>query len=509
MGILEEINVIVKHCGKGCMRVAIAYPSLYHIAVDSLSFQMLYHYLNRFDNIAAERAVYLKHGEAPTRTLESRIPLKDVDMLIFSVHYELDYVNVVRVLLEAGIEPEGPKRKRPLVVVGGPPVIANPLPLSRFADVLVAGEIESTLPLLLEKVLEEWGSKKSLLESLPPSLGFFVPQVFSGEEVKFNAAESLKLEFHPIAQVQPLKASSFKWKRRTVIETSRGCLHGCRFCMEGWIFRGVRERPERDVLEIAEKGAVANKSRLIKLVSLSFFDHHRADEILERLVNEGFEVAVPSLRADALNKSRLELLRRGGQRTLVIAPETGSPRLAPILGKFVKLDLAAEVAAEARRLGFTGLKLYLMAGIPGEGYEDLDFTAEYIARLSKHSGYQGSRQLKITVSPFVPKPHTPLERAPFVGIEEARRRIEFLKRKLGGLADVRAYDPRLAWVQTILSRGGAELGVLLQLWALKGGGLGGFRAALREANLNPERYTNYLDGELPWSFVKLTARARS
>jgi len=500
--VFEEINVIAKRCGKKCLRVAVAYPSLYHVAVDSLSFQMLYHYLNRLDGVVAERAVFLRQDEAPTRTLESKTPLRSLDVLMFSIHYELDYVNMVRTLLEAGIEPEASKRERPLVVVGGPPVIANPLPLSRFADVLVVGEIEPAVPFLIEKIFEEQGSKRSLLESLPPSLGFFAPRVFSEGEVKFNAAESLPLEFHPIAQVQPLKAP-FKWKRRTAIETSRGCPHGCRFCMEGWIFRGVRERPLGDVLEIAEKGAAANRSRFVKLVSLSFFNHRRADEILERLTSEGFEVAVPSLRANALNRDRLELLRRGGQRTLVVAPETGSLRLASTIGKFIKLDLAAGIAAEARKLGFAGLKLYLMVGVPGERDEDLDATAEYVVKLSKQSGYQGSRQLKITVNPFVPKPHTPLERAPFVGVKEAKRRIKLLKRKLGGLAHVRAYDPRLAWAQTILARGGAELGEALQLWALKGGGLGSFRAALREAGLSPERYTGYLEGELPWGFVKL------
>jgi len=426
----EEMNAVLKRCGRECLRVAVTYPSLYYAAIDSLSFQMLYHYLNGLDGVAAERAVFLRQGEAPTHTLESKTPLRNMDVLIFSVHYELDYVNVVKILLKAGIEPVASKRERPLVVVGGPPIIANPLPLSRFADVLVVGEIEPTVPFLINKILEERGSKKSLLESLPPSLGFFAPQVFSGGEVSFKAAESLPREFHPVAQVQPARAP-FKWRRRTAVETSRGCPHGCRFCMEGWIFRGVRERPVEDVIEIAEKGAVANRSRLVKLVSLSFFSHHRADEILERLVERGFRFAVPSLRADMLNRDRLELLRRGGQKTLVIAPETGSSRLAAVTGKFIKLDLAAEIAAEARKVGFTGLKLYLMVGIPGEENEDLNATAEYVLKLSRQSGYEGSRQLKISVSPFVPKPHTPLERVCFVGVDEARRRIKRLEKETG------------------------------------------------------------------------------
>lgn len=265
----------------------------------------------------------------------------------------------------------------------------------------------------------------------------------------------------------------------------------------------MRERPVADVLQIALEGRKANRSKLVKLVSLSFFDHSQADAILEKLLEEGFEVSVPSLRADTLNRRRLELLRLGGQKTLVIAPETGSPRLGLRIGKYLPLEYALSVAAEARALGFTGLKLYLMVGLPGESEEDLEKTAEYLRRLSEGSGFKGVRQLKVTVSPFVPKPHTVLERQPFIGVREAKRRIELLRKRLGGIADVREYSPKLAWIQTIISRGDADIARVILYWALRGGSLGAWRAALKEAGVDPSKYTSSLTGELPWSFVKI------
>lgn len=503
---LEEINVVRKSPKPSYLRVGVVYPSLYQVAVDSLSFQMLYYYLNSFEDIYAERVFFHDAVSAPVRTAETATQINRLDVLIITVHYELDFVNILRIMLASGIEVFSNKRNSPLVVVGGPPVIANPLPLAPFADVLVIGEIEATLPTIVERIHECRQSKEACLDSLPSEKGFFVPQRGT-EKVKLSIAEKLELGFHPAAQVQPLQAP-FKWKRRTAIEVSRGCIRGCRFCLEGRIFSVLRERPQEDVLKLAREGSVANMSKLVKLVSLSFFDHSRADSILEKLIEEGYQFSVPSLRADALNSRRLELLREGGQKSLVFAPETGSFELGLKIGKFIQLEKAVELAREARKMGFTGLKLYFMVGLPGETDADLERTVGYIKRLSSESGFRGVRQLKITVSPFVPKPHTLLERHSFVGIREAKRRIEYLRRNLAGIADVREYDPRLAWIQTIISRGGVEVGHVLLKWALRGGGIGSWRASLREAGVNPEKYTEILEGELPWGFIELTPKAR-
>lgn len=503
---LEEINVVRKVPKPGNLRVGVVYPSLYQVAVDSLSFQMLYYHLNSYDDVCAERVFFSEMSIPPASTAETSTALKRLDALVFTVHYELDFVNILRILLGSGIEVFATKRERPLVIIGGPPVIANPVPLSAFADVIVVGEIEATVPELVGRLIAEKDSKRRFLDSLAPERGFFVPA--RGEaDVKLNIATRLEPGFHPAAQVQPLRAP-FKWKLRTAIEVVRGCIHGCSFCLEGRIFNILRERPVEDILRIAREGSAANMSKLVKLIGLSFFDHPQADVILEKLLEEGYQLSVPSLRGDVLNSRRLELLRRGGQKTLVIAPETGSLGLGVRIGKFVKLERAVELASEARKLGFTGIKLYFMVGIPGESADDLERTAEYVEKLSSASGFRGVRQLKITVSPFVPKPHTAWERYPFIGVEEAKRRINYLKKRLAGLADVRDYDPRLAWIQTIISRGDLEIGRVLLGWAVRGGGLGAWRAAIREAGVKPEKYTGFLE-QTPWSFIKLFPIVRS
>lgn len=502
---IREINAVVKKVRRGMVRAAVLYPSFYHVAADSLAVQMLYHYLNSQDDVYAERFVVGEDGEPVPLSLETRTPLTSFEVILVSVHYELDLVNILRFLLSAGVPLRSSERESPIVVAGGPPVIANPLPLAEYVDVLVVGEIEEALPQLLEAYRAHRGDKKMFLEELNPRRGFYVPVLFEGDEyVDFAFAKTLPLEFHPVAQFQPLDEPG--WERRTAVETSRGCFRGCAFCLEGRIFNVARERPVDDILNIAREGRKANLSNHLKFVSLSFFDHSKADEILERALEEGLSFSIPSLRAETLNEDRLELMRRGGQKTLTIAPETGSRDVALRIGKYVSVERASEVASAAKKAGFTGLKLYLMVGLPWEDEGSLEETARYVERLSEESGFKGERELKITVSPFVPKPHTPLQGEAFVGIHEAKKRISFLRKRLGGKADVRVYDPRLAAVQTVIARGDALVGKALAEWAALGGRLGSWRRAMASIGLDVERYLGRIEPPYPWSFIRLPPR---
>jgi radical SAM superfamily enzyme YgiQ (UPF0313 family) len=500
-----EINAIIKRPRSGTLRVALLYPSLYLVAADSLSYQMLYYYLNQQDDVHAERFVLDTDGSPRVESLETGSHLRQFDLIVVSVHYELDLVNILRFLIAAGIPPRSRDRVAPIIIAGGPPVIANPVPLSEYIDVLAVGEIEEIMPFFLEKVRENGLDKDQLLDALPASKGFYVPHHNNGEPVDFIFPKSLPREFHPAAQFQPLEYKG--WRRRTAVETSRGCYRSCRFCLEGRIFNVMRERPLKDVIEIALEGSSSNKTRLVKLVSLSYFDHSKAKEILERLIEEDFMFSTPSFRAETLDEDKLELVKQGGQKTLVMAPETGSKRLALTIGKYLSLDRALEVAAIAKRHGFKSLKLYLMVGIPGETIEDLVETVKYIERISQESGFRGERELKLTVSPFVPKPHTPLQDAAFIGLREARRRIDFLQRSLGAIASIREYDPRLAAIQTVIARGDAEVGRLLLEWAFLGGGLGAWRRAAHNVGLNVKRYLGVLSQPHPWDFIRLSPRA--
>jgi len=504
---LREINVVTKPVKRGDLGVAVAYPSIYEAAVKSLSLQMLYFYLNSLEGVFAERFVLrrLTGSEPPARSLESGRPLRDFWLILFSIHYEPDYVNLVRLLAAGGVNPLAREREQ-VVVVGGPPVIANPEPLSEVADVLVVGEIESNVPKLVGEAVTHAGDKQTLLDGLRAEEGFYVPSR-GDERVRYNYPSNLPLEFHPAAQVQPERG---KWRRTTMIELSRGCTRGCRFCMEGHIFLPKRDRPLEDILALAERGSRANSSRHLTLISLSLLDHPRADEMLENLVESGYEFSVPSLRLEALTDQRLELLGRSGQRTLVLAPETASEQLAKAVGKPLLRERLLDVAAKARKIGFKALKLYFMVGLPGESEEHVKSVAELVRRVAEVSGFKGSRELKLSVSVFVPKPQTPMQWFGMDEPEKVTRKIRLLKRELGGLAEVRPYKPAWASIQCVLSRGGRELTRLLLEWAAAGGGLGGWRRAVKSSRLNVERYTAPLEpgGEYPWSKVELPAGDR-
>ncbi|MCS7104600.1 MAG: radical SAM protein [Thermofilaceae archaeon] len=508
MEYVNEINVIRKPYKKGRLGVAIAYPSLYEAAVRSLSIQMLYFYLNSFDEIMAERFVLKKiKGEEPAPvSLESRQPLKNFRLIIFSVHYEPDYVNIVRLLQSGGVPPLAEKRKQ-VVVVGGPPVIANPEPLCEIADVLVVGEIESTLPELMEKVFLYYDNKRAFLDSLEPEAGFYVPSRKDEEEIIFNYSDNLYLDFHPAAQFQPANG---EWRRTTMIEVSRGCVRGCRFCMEGWIFTPKRDRPVEDITWLAEKGFEGNGSRHLTLISLSLLDHREIDKLLETFVAEKYEFSFPSLRLDALNSERLYLLAKSGQRTLVLAPETTCYRTSLAIGKPFFKERLIEVGREAVKLGFKSLKLYFMIGLPGEKKEDIESIARLVKELSEATGYRGRHRLKLSVNVFVPKPQTPMQWFSMEKPDSIKSKMRKLRREVGDAAEVRLFKPAWAYVQCVLARGGRELTKLILEWAENGGGLGGWRKAVEYTQTPVDKYVNELklDEEHPWSKVKLPMRLR-
>lgn len=501
----NELNIVRKKGRPGDLKIALFYPSLYHVALDTLSFHMLYFYVNSRIGFIAERFnIVKKTGQEPIpRSIESGASLKLFDVILISVHYEPDYVNILRFLYASGIPILSSKRDRPYVIVGGPAVISNPEPLAEVVDVFALGDIEPILPYLLDCLLEFYDRKRELLESLPPERGFYVPQR-GDEEVIINKANELPLKFHPIAQIQPSGKNSRR--RKTMIEAMRGCFRECSFCLEGAIFKPKRERSYEQVKIIADQGVYFNKSKKVVLLALSYFDHSEADKILEYLVNNKFEVSVPSIRVETLNERRLELIATGGQKTLTIAPETADRDLSLKIGKPFLPTLIEDTAIYARKIGIKSLKLYFMIGLPGETREHLRKIVNFIETLSEKSGYKGVRELKITVSPFVPKPHTPMQLAWVEDVQVLKRKIDFLKSKLGGIAEVRSHDPRWSHIQTILSRGDREIGKILMLWAKYGGGLGGWRKAVRNLNIDIRKYlVPSSTTSMPWKKIKLAS----
>jgi len=484
--VIREINVIKKHFRHGMIKVAIVYPNVYEAMVSSLFINLAYYLLNSYDHIIAERFVLSNpFGEEPIpRSIESGMPLNDFDVILFSVHYEPDYVNIIRMLQAAKIEPLREKRKNKLVIVGGPPLIANPEPLAEIADIIVIGEFESTY----EKLIE---FDKDLLKSED---GFYVTERGKSEIVKRNWVEDLDSAFYPVKQIIPLDVEPV-YGKSFLLETSRGCARACRFCMEGHIFLPKRDRSLNKIKEIVSKGLVLNNVDKVTILSLSYFDHSHSEEILEYLINEmKVKISVPSLRADSLNMERIELIARGGQKSLTIAPETGTLRLGKMINKIIPLDMTTEIAKVAKKLNFDHLKLYFMIGLPGETIDDIHALINYVKSISKIIN------VKITITPFIPKPHTPFQWVGMRSLEEIKSKISLIKKQI---KNVNFYDEKWALIQASLSLGNRELSKVLIKWASYGGGLAGWRKATKDFDLSYVFKGWNIKDELPWSHINL------
>ncbi|MGC9075886.1 MAG: radical SAM protein [Conexivisphaera sp.] len=485
---LREMNAVRRRSRPGSIKVGLLYPSTYEASLASLAYQSMYYYLNSLPEFVAERFTY---DRGPVG-LDSGSRLSHMDALLASVHYELDYANLVEMLRVAGVEPLGERRRsKPPLIIGGPAAVANPMPISEIADLVVVGDMEPLLPRLVEALAR---SPESAAEELGGHEGFF--RAGAGH-VRLVRAEELSLDFHPIAQLQPMDAEPI-WGRSLLVESSRGCSRLCRFCMEGNVYFPAIHRPLDQILRIVERGLPANDVERVTFYSLSFFDHPDADSILRAISELGAQASLPSIRMDTLNADRLRTMSDLGQRTLTVAPESGACRLRRALGKPWPEEELLSVASTAADVGIEVLKLYYMLGLPGENPD----SAETIAREVLHVKRAAHLRISVSVTPFMPKPHTPLQWAGMEDEDVLTRKIHALTSALRAEGiKVDFYSPRLARIQTAIARGGPEITCPLEEKA-RGLTWGrAFSACGIDVDARVSRLD--LDEEVPWSIVDL------
>lgn len=505
----REQGAVIKDWG-GRVPVALVYPNAYYLGMSNLGIHALYKLLNSHDKVVAERAFREEEdgdNQSPPISLESQRPLSDFAVIAFSISYELDYFNVARILKASGIPLYAADRdeRHPLVIAGGPPVMANPMPLSPFFDCLCIGEAEPIVPSILPVIAEGIGGKRrDLLKSLAALPGVYVPQHHSGKPVVRQWAKNL--DDFPVASV--ILTPDTELGDLYLIEVERGCNWGCRFCLTSQAFHPMRYRSLDSLITQAEVGL--KYRRRLGLVGAAVADHPQIEELMTKLSQMGAKLSVSSLRIAPLSGVVLRELAKGGARTVTLAPEAGSQHLRQVIKKGISEEDILEAMRRVAEQGIKQVKLYFMIGLPSETDQDI----EKIINLSLEckrildSQQPGSR-LTLNFSPFVPKAGTPFQWLPMAQPAILNHRLSLLKSGLmpKGIK-IKAESPAWSQVQGVLARGDAELAeVLANIEELS---LSGWRKAVVKYNIDVDFYAHQrwnIKQRLPWDMIDSGTKA--
>ena len=374
-----EQGAVIKDWG-GRLPLALVYPNSYYLGMSNLGLQTLYGLLNNRSDIVCERAFYdpphkSERGDDPSLgpvTIESQRPLADFPVVAYTLTYEIDYYHVVRSLQAAQIEPLSINRDDgdPLIIAGGAAVITNPLPLADCFDAFVIGEAEPILEELIDTLQEyAYSPRADQLEALARIPGVFVPALGSGDGVErqwvrdISTTEAMSL----------VLTDETEFNQMTLIEAARGCGRGCRFCIAGYVFRPPRYRPLESLLNQVQEGL--KRTERVGLLGAAVADHPQLAELAVQADKLGGRVSVSSLRVDNLAPELLDVLSRGGTRTVTLAPEAGSERMRQRINKAVSEDQIIEAADKVGAAAMNRLKLYFMIGLPDEEDEDVEAMA--------------------------------------------------------------------------------------------------------------------------------------
>ncbi len=499
----REIGTVIKDWG-GRLPVALVYPNTYYIGMSNLGIHTIYKLLNDYDNVVCERIFLEQPSKADFTSplsLESERPLTDFSVIAFSITYELDYFNVIKILKSCGLPLYAKDRdeRHPLVVAGGPCIMANPMPLAPFFDCLCIGEAESILPNMLPVLQECIGDKRDdLLKSLGKLPGIYSPLVLLDTPVKRQWLSNLdSYQSHTTVLTPDTELGNLY-----LVEAERGCSHSCHFCMVSTIFSPMRYRSVNGILEQAVEGLKYRKR--IGLVGPAVSEHPQFEEILSRLHQYGAEISVSSLRIKPLPRSAVEELVKGKSKTIALAPEAGSQRLRSLIKKGINEEDIIKAMRKVADQNIKQIKLYFMIGLPTETNEDVEEIANLTlkCRDSMESVSPGCR-ITLSIAPFVPKAGTPFQRQPMEEVDILNNRIDTLKKHLSPAGiSIKADSPAWSRIQGVLARGDEKLAeVLVDMERFT---LSGWQKTMVNKGLEDRQYLKVIsrDETLPWSLIK-------
>ncbi len=458
----REKGTIIKDWG-GRIPFALIYPNYYYLGMSNLGIHAIYNLLNNYPDIVCERVFWEqedKNSQSPILSLESQRPISDFAILAFSITYELDYFNAIQVLKSSGIPLFATDRddRHPLIIAGGPCIIANPMPLAPFFDCLCVGEAEAILPNLLP-VLSEGikGNREDLLKELSQLPGIYVPEYHIGTPKTRQWLPNL--DDYPAHSI--ILTPNTELGNMYLIEVERGCNWGCRFCLVSNAFSPMRFHSLDNLFMQAETGLKYNKR--LGLVGPAVSDHPQFEELITGLKKRGAELSVSSLRIKPLHPTALREIAGGGAQTITLAPEAGSHRLRQLIKKGIDEDDILKAVSLLSKQDIKQLKLYFMIGLPMETDHDIEAIVDLTLKCKDilDSRKKGCR-INLGISPFVPKAGTPFQWLPMEQLPVLNHRLAFLKNKLRPNG-IKVSNDSLAWsqVQGVLARGGVDLAEVL------------------------------------------------
>lgn len=546
-----EWNSVAKNHSEVDVTMAFAFPDVYEVSMSHLGIKILYGIVNERPDAAAERVfapwhdmeAEMRNREIPLFSLETKTPIRDFDLLAFTLQYEMCYTNIINMLDLAGIPFYGEDRDLSFpLLIGGGPCVYNMEPIADFFDVVSIGESEDWINEFIdlykaEKAKGFPGGKEAFLRKAAQIEGTYIPSLYEpqytesgdfagmkvlAEEapaiVKKRIVEDMEAAFYPTKPVVPYLDIVHD---RAVLELFRGCLRGCRFCQAGMLYRPVRERTPERLVQLAKEIIANTGYNEISLMSLSSADYSKLPELVDMLMEEfkdkQVSVSLPSLRIDAFSidiAKKVQQVRKSG---LTFAPEAGSQRMRDVINKGVSEEDLMSACENAFKSGWNTVKLYFMMGLPTETDEDVAGIADLAYKvLDLHREITGKRNGKVTVSCsfFVPKSHSPYQWYGQQDVEEIHRKQKYLKSLINNRnISYHYHDGYTGYLEAVFARGDRRLAAsVVEAWKLgcKFDGWTEFfnydtwMQAFKNTNIDPEYYARRnrdFSEALPWDHL--------